>query len=1515
MRKNIIKFILLFSLIMAIGFFVFANTNESQNSSIIINYISEESNSVVALEALPVDLEVGNGRVWITNYEDIKARNSTFVEPENKVFIGWQYVSSIIDGTSVTSTSAYKTGNHFTQNEYYSLSENETEVNLAAVWGYTVYVDAVNGSDDADGIVSPVRTIGRAYEVLARLDSNNENANITGFTVSGDSTSGFSYAMEDNENLVTNFNGRIVVTSNITYKDQYEGRYLYITYGDLINSENYNSSTGTTTFNDGVSIKTFTGLKAATGYIESDPVKLSGSGTTYKVMTKTASGRYHYLLRKELNNYSYELNGTTYYTYGRLTQYTENLRAHTGKGLMTPENEGLVLITSNDGVTDYEATFEFGDYTRYASGGDLIYKDIQLAFYHDSSKDKESQTYVCGYAANGHYLAMDENITMLKDSTHIYASVYGGGHAYRNQSAAYSGATGNKLGNSAESSLNNTRITLKSGTWYGAYSGSYGLKVGREVVTYGITENNAAVINVYGGTYNLGVGMGHEGASAINSYVYVYGGQTATIHGSGIGSTGSMAGNGLTNVLITGETTVITGTVLGGSTNGTHVGDINLVIKNGTIKNTIYGGSSSRNVTGNIEITICGGTMKSIIGGCATGSIEGTVSVNISGGTITGDIYTSGQGGTQETNNQYYVGGTQDSTLNSQILDSNDTRLNVLITGDNTQDSPAIIDSVRKINSSATQHHNDKMLVINGANYYYPQIYSSNYSNFLSGYTRGTYSQHGVKQYTINSKTAFLSLATVKGVDLNITGGVINGNIFGGGKVSVVEGDVNINISNAKITGNVFGGGDGSYEPTVKVYIPTGNSTTTTQTFTWKGSDVFNIDDYDSVKNIPVDYDNKYVYSPTYDYMGGVNGNVTINIKENTSITGNVYGGGNEGLVTGEVMLNIEDASVGQSVYGGGNIGHVASNTQIILKNLVTSNLYGGGYSGRVEGSTILELTSSNITEVFGGGYSGNINGNATITIKSGNYTNVFAGCDKAVVLGDTYITVGTEEELPIIISGILYGGGRGVDKDADGDASDFCTVEGKAEVIIKGLNTRVENYGSIKLGKVLGSVDVRFKDYWTGNTTNKYKVMNGIDRATNVYFENAYVLLENKDENGNLVGIKDITNLYIPEGSGIKISATGEILGDFHGGGTFYLDSEVCLNIRGNIYGESLIILNPVIMEEGHIIKGCIDYPYMRIYGEDTSNGTAIYSDDAKYTIIHAMEDSGASIYYIENDVLITETISTNIINTEGKHYTDDSLNWSQEDFYLINSGIFSTDCQIDIEFLDDGNIDNLYRNVTRKIVMYTGDTSVKLPTGTNLVMLNNNEIYKYRTTSSMENVSLELFTKMDDETIKYEEITDIKNNATLVEGNELKKLYKYNEEIRLIVDFSDVPEEELLSVGPYNLMLEFYDSGNKLELFEDAINTIRIEEPRKYNLEYTFDRDWYESDSVIDIDLEIVSDYYILFDEADKSKELIAMISIKDKNGKYITLSENMEFYLNDEIISHTNGNATYQIIDGLT
>jgi len=1412
-NKNIVLLII-FAISLIILAYSFRNTLGQQTDSLELEEVTViyklDTSTFVEMTTKIVDKDMGSGRAWITDIDEVQG---SFVAPDDKAFIGWQYESSIINGEEVSETSSYKSGEHFTQDEYYSLSPNEQTINLVAVWGYKVYVDGINGIDDANGLsdATPVRTMGRAYEVLAQLDSGNSNGNITGFKVSGNSSTGYTYESSDEENLITNFNGKIIVINDISYSNKTEGRYEYITYGDLIGAEN--ASTGTITFNDGVSSKTITNVNNITGYTDDAPVKFKGSGTSYTAQNKTVSGSYHYLLKKVVNDYTYEVDGVQYYTYGRLTQYTENLRAHVGKGVMTPKNIGLVLISGKDEKT-YDSTFEFAEYTRYASGGDIIFKDISLSFYYNSSEDSESITYVGGYAANGNYLAIDENVNVITDSLHKTVNIYGGGHSYRYQSNNYTGTGGNGLGNSGTSTLDSTRMTIKSGTWSTAYSGSYGQKVG---IAGDTVEKNATVLNIYGGTFSS-TGMGHEGAAAVNSYLYAYGGTFSTIYGSGSGSTGSMADNGVTHILLSGSG-VKTSKLYGGSNNGSHVGNIEIVINSGTISNTLYGGNNSTKVTGSIGIKINGGTINSIIGGCATGSVSGEVSIDITGGIINGTIYTSGQGGTAKTTTTYYQGTSSDKDLTAQILDSSDSRLNLLITGDSSIDSPAIQAAAAKVNSSEVQYYNDKQ---DSNGYYYPQIYSSDFSKLLIGNSRGTYKNHGVTQYTLSSYTSMLSLATVAGVNLNITGGVINGDIYGGGKVSVVEGDVSINISNATINGNVYGGGDGTVEPTVSLYFPTSASTYKTETYTWKGSDTFDIANYDAVNNVPIDYENKYVYSPSYDNMGGVTGKVDINITGDSTITGNVY--------------------------GGGNAGEVSSSKITIDNSNISKNLYGGGYSGKVANSTNITLTNAQIQEVFGGGYSGNIEQNTTVTINSGTYENVFAGCDQAVVKGDTITIVGNETNPSITISSVLYGGGRGVENE-DGDASSFCTVEGTATVTIEGLNTNVTNYGSIKLGSVAGAVDVTFKNYWTGNATNKYKVMNGIDRATNVYMVQSYTWLENEGEDGTRQGIQNIGNLNIPEGSGMKISADGEISGDFNGGGELYLDSEVCLTVNGNITGQTKLILNPKLYEEGNIIKGSEDKPYIVTIQGGAED--AVISGDERYTIVSSAEGESGRKYYIENDVSIDETKQTVIVK-ESERYQDEVDNWLSEDtntwqdINIEQDGIFSANVDIYYEYKITEDTQEKYKNLERSIIIKSGDTQVDFPVGTKIIMVTNGEYYSLKLESASNNIPLSSFTNMEDKEV-FEQITDI---TKVSEGDEVIKLYHYSEEYRFIIDFSNARGNLFEKGKTYNLLLEVTDNGNKVnELATIAENTIIMNEKRQIEAKLSSDKYVYLPDANISI------------------------------------------------------------------
>ena len=74
-----------------------------------------------------------------------------------------------------------------------------------------------------------------------------------------------------------------------------------------------------------------------------------------------------------------------------------------------------------------------------------------------------------------------------------------------------------------------------------------------------------------------------------------------------------------------------------------------------------------------------------------------------------------------------------------------------------------------------------------------------------------------------------------------------------------------------------------------------------------------------------------------------------MNIKDNTTIYGSVYGGGNQGNVLGLIESIIESSKITGNVYGGGNQAPVgqSGNTNIALSltlsNAQANNVFGGG--------------------------------------------------------------------------------------------------------------------------------------------------------------------------------------------------------------------------------------------------------------------------------------------------------------------------------------------------------------------------------------------------------------------------------------------------------------------------------------------------------------------------------------------------------------------------------------------
>lgn len=877
-------------------------------------------NELAADISIPAEIED-----YQLNYGRIMLPDETILPPPpaDLTFIAWQQEGS---------------GEYYSAGEYLSLTDFTSAVTIKAIWGSRVFVGG-DGYDEHDGLTpdTRIRTMGRAFEVLARLYSGNPDANINGLGVTGDAAAGYQF-FDDPDNWITMFHGQIIVCSELSYHNQKEGRYQLITFEKV-----RQLGMGTVAYDDhtGAAL-TFTGVTDNLGYDPQDPVRVTyQSAGRYLLREKDYSGTAFFMFEKVLNQYQYEFGRQMHYGYGRLTQYSQSLRRHTSAAVQTPRNDGIVMITSAADSFSFQNNLNFltfADYTRYAADGPLIFKNINLRFYHD--KSVETATYVAGLAACGYYLGVDQGIDVMTTANtdpvyYIPVNLYGGGFSYRYNGSRYFGSTGNQLGDAGQGSYQKSRITIKSGSWSTCYAGNYNLIMGRDPTVYGYLEDNAGVINIYGGSMVSVGGAGHESsASAVNTYVYIYDTDSQfTVYGSGSGSRGQIILNGRSNILIhrsNGSPTLTA--VYGGSGNGPHLGDTNIVFIDGTAVD-VFGGSREADIDGNTNILVFGGVIGRIIGGGRTGSVTGKVTINIFDGIVNDSIYSSSAGSTVETRQVFYGGAEPDGSLTAQITDPNDPRLKILMRiGDNPLSYPEVVQSLIEPGAYGnlysegyqTQYHSDHTYELSGDFYYLPHVFNRDFTSIINGYRHTTYSNHGALQYTITRYHSRLNLAFVGDAELNISGGIVYGDVYGGGEVALVRGDTMVRIVGGVIHGRIFGGGNGAVTPTVNIYTErgffSGNSgIVETQIFQWAGEEEFDIDpgDYSSTASPPIDYDKHVIYSPNYRSMGSVYGNTVVLISEDAMIKGEVSGDGNESNVFGTKTVVINQVVAGGAGRGG----------------------------------------------------------------------------------------------------------------------------------------------------------------------------------------------------------------------------------------------------------------------------------------------------------------------------------------------------------------------------------------------------------------------------------------------------------------------------------------------------------------------------------------------------------------------------------------------------------------------
>ena len=210
-------------------------------------------------------------------------------------------------------------------------------------------------------------------------------------------------------------------------------------------------------------------------------------------------------------------------------------------------------------------------------------------------------------------------------------------------------------------------------------------------------------------------------------------------------------------------------------------------------------------------------------------------------------------------------------------------------------------------------------------------------------------------------KYASFSLAQCNNVESNLKQCTINGNFYGGGSLGSVIGTVTSVLDSCRVHGSVFGAGYSATLPTIPVrdagFATGGNPNynnnsgmfepavlSDTTTFKWKNATEAGVTLSDGGSGS--DLTNHFIYTDVeLKSLGTVSNNITLTLKGTTKVgtlegttlkagTGNVYGGGDESAVNGNINVILRgETEIFGNVFGGGNQGTVSGSTTVNIED------------------------------------------------------------------------------------------------------------------------------------------------------------------------------------------------------------------------------------------------------------------------------------------------------------------------------------------------------------------------------------------------------------------------------------------------------------------------------------------------------------------------------------------------------------------------------------------------------
>ena len=454
-----------------------------------------------------------------------------------------------------------------------------------------------------------------------------------------------------------------------------------------------------------------------------------------------------------------------------------------------------------------------------------------------------------------------------------------------------------------------------------------------------------------------------------------------------------------------------------GKSGGTNKGNVHWQIYNADM-DAFYGGgiNAARPVQGNVTVDIFNSHVTLYCGGPKFGDMQPGKKVTTNAeGCVFGKYFGGGYGGTSYSRKKYYdEQNTNWSSWSTQY----------------TNDRGKYFDG---ITTNAVQAKYGKKGVGVATDFDY---------EFFVWSTGGT----GGRFYV---KFASFSLATCNDVESNLKGCTVEQDFYGGGSYGEVKGKATSVIDDCTVLGNVFGGGYSAQLPKINVrnevfikvpnfnkysgmFEPAEVSTSMTEC-DWEMASEVGITLRNNQSGSHLTGDAPYYVCTDVDLHNlGKVGETDLTVKGNTSVAGNVFGGGDESAIsasataTGNTKVTIEKNDNNETptisyVYGGGNTADVDGSTEVDMTNgTVSQDIYGGG-KGQ--------------TTVVGGNVEVNIGpkGNAE---KPLSVHNVYGGSALGAVnatknpsTGDLSLTDGKTTTVNIYggtVTGSVFGGGLG---------------------------------------------------------------------------------------------------------------------------------------------------------------------------------------------------------------------------------------------------------------------------------------------------------------------------------------------------------------------------------------------------------------------------------------------------------------------------------------------------------